>query len=1209
MPILLKSRPILLLVFVVQLACAPALAQYTKLFDFGSKAAGANPNATPISDGTFLYGTTTFGGLKGVGVIYKVKLDGSGFTTLHEFDGTDGSQPISSLLYDGTFLYGTTYVGGANSQGAIYKIKPDGTAFETIFSFQYVATGGFPFGSLITDGTSLYGTTSQGGSGFLGTVFKINKDGTGHTKLVEFAGATNGSDPRGSLFYDGTFLYGMTQTGGSSDLGTIFKVRAHGAGGFVKLLDFTGSATGSNPLGSLISDGTFLYGLTLRGGSNNTGALFKIQPDGSNFLKFVDFSNGGIAGAGPKGSLVFDGTFLYGTTTQGGTNFAGTFFKIQPNGASFTKLLDMTGDTSGPNPEGTLLPIGTVMYGTRSASGGGRFGTLFSVNNDGSAFTTLYTFLIEANNPVGRPVSDGTSFYGLAPNGGLNDNGSIYKINPDGTGYTRVFDFERATSGARPLGSVIFDGTYFYGMTNEGGANNEGTIFRIKPNGTGYQNLLDFDSPVSGSFPNGSFISDGIFLYGMTAQGGTSSEGIIFKVHLDGTNFTVLRDLDYTTDGSTPFGTLIFDGTFLYGLTSSGGVNGAGTIFKIKTDGTGFVRLHEFDFPEGYSPRGSLTAIGTTLYGFTSSGGDTGDGSLFKINNDGSGFQVLLQLDGALHGSNPQGSLISVGSYLYGMTASGGLLNHGTLFRIKPDGTGYQKYLDFDDGNQPIGSLASDGTFLYGTTTNGGDFGIGTFFKVTVNPFTKVTLFEPTHGVPGTYVTIKGQGFDPVAANNVVSFNGEAAQVISGTTDTLVVIVPDAATDGPISVTANGTTDNTFDDFVVDTESEMFEGKVKTCGVTFVSPNTSDDLTQTFIPGTPGSKVRVKFTAIDIDDRLNIYDGPNSSSPLIKSSDDGITAGDEFVATSASGELTFVYTWLDASASWTADITCDGVVNAITIDTQPAATAVCDGKTATFTVAASGATNIQYEWQYSVDGVATYNDLNDGGGYSNTRKANLSVNTAGNFGGGFYRCRVSGNSVPTVTTNSAKLTVNAIPTAPLTSGPPVVACAPSAVNLSVSGGTNGQYSWYATATGGTAINGQTNSIFTTPVLSTTTTFYATITTNGCESSRTPVTGTMDSCDVITDLVVYNAVSPNGDGKNDTFIIENIDILTGKQKNKVRILNRWGDEVFSVSDYNNSDKVFKGTNDNGNKLPSGIYYYLVTFSDGSPTLSGYLELRN
>ena len=126
--------------------------------------------------------------------------------------------------------------------------------------------GKYPNGDLISDGTFLYGMTTQGGINDMGTIFKIKPDGTGFVKLLDFAGAINGMYPYGSLFSDGTFLYGMTSEGGTTNMGAIFKIKPDGTG-FVKLLNFTGTANGRNPQGSLISDGTFLYGMTCNGGA------------------------------------------------------------------------------------------------------------------------------------------------------------------------------------------------------------------------------------------------------------------------------------------------------------------------------------------------------------------------------------------------------------------------------------------------------------------------------------------------------------------------------------------------------------------------------------------------------------------------------------------------------------------------------------------------------------------------------------------------------------------------------------------------------------------------------------------------------------------------------------------------------------------------------------------------------------------------------
>jgi gliding motility-associated-like protein len=93
-----------------------------------------------------------------------------------------------------------------------------------------------------------------------------------------------------------------------------------------------------------------------------------------------------------------------------------------------------------------------------------------------------------------------------------------------------------------------------------------------------------------------------------------------------------------------------------------------------------------------------------------------------------------------------------------------------------------------------------------------------------------------------------------------------------------------------------------------------------------------------------------------------------------------------------------------------------------------------------------------------------------------------------------------------------------------------------------------------------------------------------------------------------DITVYNAVSPNGDGKNEILLIQYIDVIPGAVKNKVTIFNRWGDVVFDVSNYNNTDRVFKGISNNGKELPSGTFYYKIEFMDGLKTKTGYLSLK-
>lgn len=554
-----------------------------------------------------------------------------------------------------------------------------------------------------------------------------------------------------------------------------------------------------------------------------------------------------------------------------------------------------------------------------------------------------------------------------------------------------------------------------------------------------------------------------------------------------------------------------------------------------------------------------------------------------------------------------------------------------------------------------------------GTLINSPTFQLANLPPPTLPP--TITSFTPPAAGIGTPVTITGTGFSPTFANNIVLFNGVPAVVTGGTTTSISTSVPAGATTGLITVTVG-------------------------CFSPAASP-------------TP-------FTVL-----------------------------------------------------------------ALSIDTQPADATVCEGATAQFTTAASGTTNIIYQWQFSVDGVAPFTDIVNGGGYSNATTAILSVNTTGTFGAGRYRCRINGDLVPEVITNDEGLFINPLPSPPGGSGNS--GCQLTSILLSASGGVNGQYRWYTLATGGTAIAGEVNDTYATPALSATTTFFVALHNGTCESTRTPVvattitlpvaptvipatgcapsasvtltaaggsageyrwytvatggtpivgetsstyitpvllssttyfvsihngtceslrtsvlaniqsctptiapatatigaggvesvdiaplvstvvaaldlnsikviiqpssgavasvsagvltidysgvpfvgteTLTIEACDlagycaqqVITievagDITVYNAVSPNGDGKNDFFLIQYIDAMPATQQNKVTILNRWGTVVFEATNYDNANTVFRGLSNGGDELPSGTYYYVLEFPNGAEKRTGFLSLR-
>lgn len=277
-----------------------------------------------------LYGTTGGGGIYdqfcpfSCGTVFKVDASGKE-TVLYSFTGTggDGSVPWGGLVRDRAGnLYGTTINGGINNWGTVFRV--DTTGNETVlYSFTGGTDGGYPYAGLIRDAKgNLYGTT------FFNTVFKV--DGTGTlTVLYTFTGPPDGSFPFAGLVRDAKGnLYGTTYRGGSSNSGTVFKVDT--AGNETVLYSFTGGADGGSPRhSSLVRDSAGnLYGTTGEGGPSDFGVVFKLDTAGN---ETVLHSFSGNDGKIPYGTLVRDKAGnLYGTTYEGGAYGGGVVFKIAP---------------------------------------------------------------------------------------------------------------------------------------------------------------------------------------------------------------------------------------------------------------------------------------------------------------------------------------------------------------------------------------------------------------------------------------------------------------------------------------------------------------------------------------------------------------------------------------------------------------------------------------------------------------------------------------------------------------------------------------------------------------------------------------------------------------------------------------------------------------------------------------------------------------
>jgi uncharacterized repeat protein (TIGR03803 family) len=379
------------------------------------------------------------------------------------------------------------------------------------------------------------------------------------------------------------------------------------AKGFRVLYAFAGGNDGAVPSGDLIADKAGnLYGTTARGGAHDNGTVFRLAPDGTETVLY-SFQSEKKDGARPYGRLLMDnaGDF-YGTTFYGSGNACGcgAVFKLAPNGTE-TVLYGFAGGSDGFAPAaGLIVDQNGNLFGTTSEGGdldGDSFcspdgcGTVFEVSPDGNK-TTLYEFQgsdaapADGSTAYAGVIADGNgNLYGVTFSGGASLAGTVFKLTPDGT-ETVLHSFNYEGDGRLPYAGLIADASgNLYGTTAEGGVRDEdGTVFSLAPEGTETVLHSFIGGNTDGAYPYGGLILDRSGnLFGTTYSGGPGCQagygcGTVFKLAPDGTE-TVLHFFKGSSDGSGPSAGLWADKKGnLYGVTSSGGANGLGTIFRIR---------------------------------------------------------------------------------------------------------------------------------------------------------------------------------------------------------------------------------------------------------------------------------------------------------------------------------------------------------------------------------------------------------------------------------------------------------------------------------------------------------------------------------------------------------------------------------------------------------------------------------------------------
>jgi uncharacterized repeat protein (TIGR03803 family) len=365
-------------------------------------------------------------------------------------------------------------------------------------------------------------------------------------------------------------------------------------------------------------------------------------------------------------------------------------FTIQSMQAqTFTVLHEFAGRPDAAYPyEGLIADAKGNFYGTSYKGGAFGSGAVFKLNKSG-VLRVLHSFDGSRDGacPYSGLVRDTAgNLYGTTAEGGTSGLGVVFKVSSGGK-ETVLHNFTGGDDGISPYGGLVRDvAGNLYGTTELGGTSGHGTIFKIDPNGT--ENVLHSFNGSDGAYPTyTSLLRDKAGnLYGVTEDGGTSNNGVLYVLHPDGT-VTVLHNFrGGKKDGCWPVGTPVMDANGnLFGAAEQCGSSSQGILWKVSSSGFETV-LHNFAGgpADGASPYGGvLLDANRNLYGETLTGGAFRYGTLYMFSKTGK-LKLLHSLT-AKDGAYPIGGLIrGAEGELYGTAVQGGMLNHGTAFKVAP---------------------------------------------------------------------------------------------------------------------------------------------------------------------------------------------------------------------------------------------------------------------------------------------------------------------------------------------------------------------------------------------------------------------------------------------------------------------------------------------------------------------------------------------
>jgi uncharacterized repeat protein (TIGR03803 family) len=391
---------------------------------------------------------------------------------------------LSTVLALNVLMVATGAAG--QTETVLYSFDPNGT------------DGIIPTGNIVFDAKgNLYGTTEGGGAYNAGIVYKLSpQTGGGWTESIlhSFGNGTDAQGVSAGLVIDSAGnLWGSSVYGGVYGIGTVFELSPH-AGGWVERVLHSFSGTGGDgkyPSEVNLDSSGNIYLTTSQGGAYGFGAAFEFVKSGSAYREktLYSFNDIGHDGDYPTGGLAFTPSGkIYGTTSQGGLNQAGTFFGLSfgTNGTSkanfFYSFGSYNGDVGAPN---LLVYHDSNFYG----AGINGYGAIYELQPAaGGQWTESivhdFSVLVDGESPSGPTFDASGNMYGTTCCGLTYNGGTVWELTPSGSAWTEtiLYIFTAGTDGDQPNGGVTLDSHgNIYGTTHVGGAYDGGVVFEVTP--------------------------------------------------------------------------------------------------------------------------------------------------------------------------------------------------------------------------------------------------------------------------------------------------------------------------------------------------------------------------------------------------------------------------------------------------------------------------------------------------------------------------------------------------------------------------------------------------------------------------------------------------------------------------------------------------------------------------------------------------------